>query len=77
MTVGSDVTIPFESLILLIISALLDFLVTITDLIPDHSCFILLLFRFHRPSRLIGPARLTRLARLHATRPLEVSSVAL
>ena len=44
ITAGSDVMFPFESLSLLITFTLLDFLILITDLIPDHNCFILLLF---------------------------------
>ena len=44
MTAGSDVILPFESLSLFIKLMLPDFLTFKTDLIPDHRCFMLLLF---------------------------------
>ena len=44
ITAGSDVMFPFESLSLLITFILLDFQISMTDLIPDHDCFMLLLF---------------------------------
>jgi len=44
ITVGSEVILPSEALSLLLTFTLLDFLILINDLIPDHNCFMLLLF---------------------------------